>query len=120
MWSVEVCPVRREDMGPGSCEAPRPALRAFREGRAQSGLGASHRSAAAIRAGAQAAGWAGAPNRESDGNRRNSASSVLKTVRDLIGVWAALEGEETVPCAVQLHKPCAAPAGINYGEARTG
>ena len=57
---------------------------------------------------------------EAHGNQPNSASRVLKTGCDLIGVREALDGEETLPRVVQVRKPGPAPAGSNYVDERTG
>ena len=57
---------------------------------------------------------------ESHGNHTNSTSRVLKTVRDLNGVRAALDGEWTRVHAVQVFKSVSAPAGANCEASRIG
>lgn len=57
---------------------------------------------------------------EAHGNQLNSTPRALKTSRDLIGVRAVPDGEETLPHAVQVRKPGPASAGAICGVARTG
>jgi len=57
---------------------------------------------------------------ESHGNQPNSTSRALKTARDLIGVRAALDSEETLSRAVKVRRPDQAPIGANCVGARTG
>ena len=57
---------------------------------------------------------------ESHGNHTNSASRVLRTAADRIGVPAALSGEETLPRLGQVRKPSRAPVGDKYGAKRIG
>ena len=66
------------------------------------------------------AGGASGNRRPQRDNRANSTSRALKTARELIGVRAALNGQETLLRAVQDRKSCLAPAGENCEATRTG